>query len=181
MPESYTEIEIRITKAIDALNTRKNAKLRAIARGFEVLRERLRSRYHGAPSKSEIRGMHTRRLKPDQESTLYMYIKKLDSLNIPARLHMVQIAANFILYQTAPVSEPPPLIGSYWTKRRLNRQPDLFKVRRKPLAVERTNAHDLDLLMAHYTKYEEVIDEYSIDPQDQWNFDDRVSHWHGTE
>ena len=80
-----------------------------------------------------------------------MYIKKLDSLNIPARLHMVEIAANSILRQTAPVSEPPPLIGSHWTKRWLNRQPDLFKVRRKPLAVERKNAHDLELLMAHFT------------------------------
>ena len=172
MPESYTEIESRITKAIDTLNTRKNAKLRAIAREFEVPRERLRSRYHGAPSKSEIRGLHTRRLKPDQESALYMYIKKLDSLNIPARLHMVEIAANSILRQTAPVSEPPPLIGSHWTKIWLNRQPDLFKVRRKPLAVERKNAHDLELLMAHFTKYKEVIDEYGIDPQDQWNFDE---------
>ena len=47
MLESYTEIESHITKAIAALNTRKNAKLRAIAREFEVPRERLRSRYHG--------------------------------------------------------------------------------------------------------------------------------------
>ena len=39
MPESYTIIENHIAKAIEALNSRKNAKLSTIAREFNVLEE----------------------------------------------------------------------------------------------------------------------------------------------
>lgn len=43
---------------------------------------------HGRPPKSQVRGLHLRRLKPDQEMALHDYLKKLDELGIPARLHM---------------------------------------------------------------------------------------------
>ena len=63
MAEAYTIIENRISKAIDALNSRKNAKLSAIAREFNVPRESLRSRFKGVPSKTKVLGLHNQRLK----------------------------------------------------------------------------------------------------------------------
>ena len=172
MPESYTIIENRISKAIDALNSRKNAKLSAIAREFNVPRERLRSRVKGVPSKTKVRGLHNQRLKPDQDLALRLYILKLDSCGIPARLHMVKSAANSILRQTAPDSVSPPPLGLHWTKRWLKRHPDLHKVKRKPLAADRKNAHDLELFKAHFEKYQEVVNKYGIISDDQWNFDE---------
>ena len=172
MPESYTIIENRIAKAIDALNSRKNAKLSAIAREFNVPRGRLRSRVKGVSSKTKVRGLHNRRIKPDQELALRLYLLKLDSLDIPARLHMVEVAAYSILRQTASDSTPPPPLGSHWIKRWLKRQSDLYKVKRKPLAAERKNAHDLKLLIGHFEKNQEVVNKYGINPKDQWNFDE---------
>ena len=66
---------------------------------------------------------------------------------------------------------PPPL-GLHWTKRWLKRHPDLHKVKRKPLAADRKNAHDLELFKAHFEKYQEVVNKYGIISDDQWNFDE---------
>jgi hypothetical protein len=59
-----------------------------------------------------------------------------------------------------------------FVKRWMDRQPDLFKIKRKPLAVERRNTHDLELMGAHFEKYKKVVEKYSIHPHDTWNFDE---------
>ena len=131
-------------------------------------------------SKTKVRGLHNRRLKPDQGLALRLYLLKLDSLDIPARLHMVEVAAYSIPRQTASDSTPPPPLGSHWIKRWLKRQSDLYKIKRKPLAAERKNAHDLELLIGHFEKYQEVVNKYGINPKDRWNFGELgfVLVWH---
>ena len=54
MNQSYAATESRIHDAIDAINTRQNAKVKAIAREFDVPYKRLRNRLAGAPTKSEV-------------------------------------------------------------------------------------------------------------------------------
>lgn len=54
----------------------------------------------------------------------------------------------------------------------MDRQPDLFKVKRKPLAVERRNAHDLDLIAGHFERFRRKVQEHGIHPHDMWNFDE---------
>lgn len=104
---------------------------------------------HGRPPKSQVRGLHLRRLKPDQEMALHDYLKKLDELGIPARLHMVEQTANINFRRGCDPENPPPPVALHRAKWWLERQPDLFKVKRKPLPVARKNAHDLDVLTTH--------------------------------
>ncbi len=85
MTSTYAIIEGRIQKAIEAINTRENPNRAEIAREFRVPYERLRSRLRGYQSKTAVRGLHNRALKPDQESALRQYLTKLKELGLPAR------------------------------------------------------------------------------------------------
>ena len=85
---------------------------------------------------------------------------------------MIEQAANSILRMSADPTTPPPQVGPQWSKRWLELQQDLSKVRRKPIAAARKNAHDPELLMEYSETYKSVVDEFGILPADQWNFDE---------
>ena len=170
--EEYKRVEERITNVIAAIQTRNGAKRAQIAREFNVPLSRLRSRINGSPSKSAVRGLHNRALKPDQEAALRIYLIRLDRLGIPASLNMVERTANTILRQDHQNLLSAPTVGYHWAKRWLDRQPDLFKAKRKPLQVERKNAQDPVVLMAHFTRYKEVVEKYGLLPSEIWNFNE---------
>ena len=101
MTNSNKEIEDRINKAIDVLNTRKNVKRIQVAREFNVSVERLRSRLKEKFSLSFVRELHNRALKSDQKLVLHIYLTKLNEINLSTRLHMMKRAANVIRLQDA--------------------------------------------------------------------------------
>ena len=116
--------------------------------------------------------MNGRKLAPDQEKTLHDYFIQLDKAGMPARLHMIEQAANSLLEMSANSTKSPPQVGPLWSKRWLQRQHDLFKVRRKPIAAVRKNAQDPEMMMEYFETYKAVVDEFGIQPEDQWNFDE---------
>ena len=172
MDQSYNAVEGRIQEAIDAIRTRQNTSRRAIAKEFHVPEERLRSRLNGHPPKSAVRGLHNRALKPDQDLALRLYLQKLDEMGAQARRHMIQRTANTILRQSGPLAILQKPLDSQWAKRWLDRQPDFYKIRRKPIAAARKNAEDMELLQAHFQRYKELCGQYGIQLADRWNFDE---------
>lgn len=62
MPETYAEVEERISQAITAINERENVSRNKIAQEFRVPIQRLRSLLNGHPSASRV---HRRKLAPD--------------------------------------------------------------------------------------------------------------------
>ncbi len=174
MAATYAIIEDRIQKAITALNTRDNVTRAKVAREFDVPVQRLRSRLKGhSPA---VRGLHNRALKPDQELALHTYIKRLDELGLSARLNLIESAGNLLLRQDYPRWAPPLPLGPKWAKRWLNRQSDLHKAKRKPLAAVRKNAHNLELLKGHFDAYDEVVKRYGMTKENTWNFDGTGYH-----
>ena len=150
MPDTYRDVEKRIVKAVDAYNTRKNAKRSVIAREFNVPYERLRARLDGKPSKSAVRGLHGRKLRSDQELALQQYFIGLDQMGCPGRLREIQTSANRILRQDADPTKQYPAVGIHWAKRWITRQDKLYKIKRKSLAAARKNAHNLAPLQGHF-------------------------------
>jgi hypothetical protein len=63
-------------------------------------------------------------------------------------------------------------LSDNWAKRWLDRQPDLFKAKRKPIAADRKNAHDSKVLQTHFDEFNEMIVKYDITEDDTWNFDE---------
>ncbi len=172
MAATYAIIEGRIQKAIDAINTRENPNRAEIAREFRVPYDRLRSRLRGYQSKTAVRELHNRALKPDQESALRQYLTTVNQLGLSARLHMVQSTANVLRAQDFARWNSSPLLNVRWVKRWLDRQSDLFKAKRKSLAAERKNAHDSKVLQTHFDEFKEVMIQYDITKNDTWNFDE---------
>jgi len=113
MTSTYIAIEHRIQKAIDALNTRQNPSQTEFAREFNVPLQRLRSRLAKHPPASAVRGLHNRKLKPDQELALHTYIKRLDELDLPVRSNMIQSTANALIRQDYPRWAYTPPIELY--------------------------------------------------------------------
>ena len=172
MADTYQQTEILIQDAIDAINKRDKSSVRAIAREFRVPYGRLRSRLNSNPSKSDVRGLHNRALKPDQEQALLSYFQRLDEMGIPARYSTIQRKAEAVLAQDLPPTYPRPNLSQKWAKRWLDRQYDLFKVKQKPLAAAQKNAHDVELLQGHFMRFKELKDKYYIFDEDIWNFDE---------
>lgn len=63
---------------------------------------------------------------------------------------------------SADPAKPPPQVGPLWPKRWLQRQHDLFKVRRKPIAAARKNAQDPEMMMEYFEIYKAIVDEFGI-------------------
>jgi hypothetical protein len=59
--------------------------------------DRLRSRLENKSSATSIREMHKRRLSPEQDLALKLYLQQLIKLDLHSRLRMMKAAANKLL------------------------------------------------------------------------------------
>jgi hypothetical protein len=117
MSFTYSEIENRIQQAIEYLKENPDAKRAKVARDFDVSSQRLRFRLLEKPPASAVREIHDRRLKPDQNLALELYIRKLISFDLNPRLNIIKSAATKLLMQDASESSPPPPISHAWATR----------------------------------------------------------------
>ncbi len=117
MPETYVEVEERINQAIVAINTRKKVCRNKIAREFRIPVQRLRSLLNGHLPASNVQGVHGRKLAPDQEKALHDYFIQLDKAGMPARLHMIEQAANSLFEMSVISIKSPSQVGPLWSKR----------------------------------------------------------------
>ena len=172
MPETYDKVEKQVTLAVNVIRTREKCSRNKIAKEFRVPLQRLRSQLNGHPPKSTVQGVHRRKLAPDQEKALHDYFVILDKIGLPARLNMIEQAANSLLRLSAdPTPDtsdtPQPKVGRQWAKRWMDRQNDLFKVKRKPIPAARKNPHDAEMLLKYFKTYKAVVEEFEIQPADQ--------------
>ena len=70
----------------------------------------------GCQSRSE-RSSVNRKLSKDEELGVYLYLKRLDEIGVPARLSMVSDCANSILqkYQAKDDINPAPTVSPAWS------------------------------------------------------------------
>ncbi len=172
MTATYAIIEDCIQKAIDAINTRENSNRAEIAREFRVSYERLWSRLKNYQFKTAVRELHNRALKSDQKSALWQYLITLNQLDLSARLHMMQSTTNALRAQNSSRWNSSSLLNTQWVKRWLDHQSNLFKAKRKSIAADRKNAHDLKVLQTHFDEFNKMIIKYDITKNDTWNFDE---------
>ena len=117
MNQSYLVIESRIQEAIDAFNTRNNAKIVDVAKEFHVPYYRLRSRLQGASSPSQVREFHNRLLTSDQDLTLVLYYQRLANIGTSAHLRSVKCEVERLLRQDRGFGNLFSEIETHWIKR----------------------------------------------------------------
>ena len=91
---------------------------------------------------------------------------------MPARLHMIEQAVNSLLEMNANSTKSPPKFGPLWSKYGLEKQHDLFKVKKKLIAAAHKNVQNPKMMMEYFETYKAMVDEFGIQPEDQWNFDE---------
>jgi hypothetical protein len=128
--------------------------------------QRLRFRLPGKPPKSDVRGLHDRRLTSDQDLALVIYIRKLISFELNPRLNIIKSAAIKLLMQNADESNPSPPISHVWVNRWMQRQPEFQKIKRKPRATVRKNAENPNVFKRHFDQFLMTIENHGIDPED---------------
>ena len=79
---------------------------------------------------------------------------------------MIEKIAKLLLQISADPAKLPPQVGHFWSKSWLERQHDLFKVRKKSIAVTRNNVQDSKMMMEYFEIYKAVVDEFEIQPED---------------
>lgn len=171
MPDTYHDIESRITDAIIELDIRENPNVAAVARQFEVPATRLRSRWKGRKSKTE-RGGHNKALSEAQESAICQYLENLNGGGPKARYKQLEQAANALLRKGHTGGGKPPTVGGHWAARFLQRHPQYVAQKQKPLFEERKNALKPETFQTHFEDYRITKTEKEIHDEDIYNFDE---------
>ena len=143
MPESNDEVERRVKMACGAYISDEFRSIAAACEAFDAPESRVRRRLIGISSKKESGG-YNKRLSPDQELAVCHFLDRIATLGIDARKQMVSSIANRILRRAHndPTMDPPK-VGPQWALRFLQRHPEYIIKKKKPLAIERKNAHSI--------------------------------------
>jgi hypothetical protein len=168
MPDSYIDIENRISEAFDAYNQREKPTIKALAREFEVPYSRLRARIQGRQSRS-TRPTTNKALDEAQEKALIQWVTLLDNSYASPTPSMIEQCANTILRRNGANHT----VGHNWVYRFIKRLPPEFNlIKQKPMERKRFEAEDISLIQAWYDRLEIQINTYSIRPMNIYNFDE---------
>ena len=66
----------------------------------------------------------------------------------------------------------PPQVSENWTRRYLDCNPQFYKKKQKPLAIERKNAHNEDNFKDYFVKYKGIRIDKGITDEDTLNMDE---------
>jgi hypothetical protein len=136
MSDRYKGTEARIQKALDAYNSDQTVKIALLAREYEVNYSTLYNRIHGRNSKS-TRPAANKALNDEQETTLVLWIQRLDDAGCSPTPDMIEHCANSILRRIVNPNDPdelPRTVGKMWTARFIKRLPtDYTSIKQKPI------------------------------------------------
>ncbi|KAF5132924.1 hypothetical protein E5D57_003546 [Metarhizium anisopliae] len=165
-------IEKRVNDAIQYLNTNPTAKKRAVAKKFNISRQRLDRRVSGILPKF---GRHARnaKLSEPEEVALCRYIDRLDKMNLSIRKEFIRDAANLILRgQASPVSHrDPPTVGQHWVDRFIKRH-KYSVLPQRIREVDRQNAETIRNVTTYFEQLYDCITDHGIVESDIWNMDE---------
>ena len=172
------EVEERISNARENYFDGNFASLRAAATKHHVPYFHLYARQHSRPSKVGRPGPN-KRLNPEQEASLRLYIRRYDEIGYSAMPFMVYNAATCILEESRVDSTIPirPL-GRNWVLHFLAANPNIEKCIQKPKDKKRIDAQKCKQIEKIFQKIKKIHDEKGILPSDCWNFDE-TGFWIG--
>ena len=164
--------EGRLLLAIQAFKQSSNAKIRAIARSYDVSRTTLAARLNGRQSRHETRHPH-HRLTPTEEICLEQWILSMDERGLPPRIAAVRRMANLLLTERVqPLSDDPPSVGENWVQRFIQRHPNLESKYTRKYDHQRALCEDPKIIRNWFDLVQNTRTKYGITDEDVYNFDE---------
>ncbi len=175
MADSNEDIDERVTNAVrDILAEREAGERSNIAekaREYRVSRYRIDRRLRGIESRISRKPTNYK-LSEVQKQALLRYIFALDEIGHSIRYDSVSRIANEMLKKNHKGNDSAPFVDQYWTRRFLDRYPELHKAKQKPLELERKLAQDPELIRNWFERFQAFREIYNVFDEDIWNFDE---------
>ncbi|KHN98366.1 transposase [Metarhizium album ARSEF 1941] len=165
-----SDVELRVNEALEYIEENPGAKIRSVAKKFNVPRSRLQRRANGVPARKGHPARNTM-LSREEEVALCNYIDRLDKANFAVRPEFITDAANYILKERASSTAPPRQVGTRWTTRFIQRH-HYHKGLQKKIDSSRKASEDVTRALSYYNKLKEAIQQYGVPPEDIWNMDE---------
>jgi DDE superfamily endonuclease/Tc5 transposase-like DNA-binding protein len=161
----------RMEKALEFHQSNAKRPLIDVAALFNVNRSTLYRRIHAISGPRYGRSRTHGRLDDAQEKALCRYIDRLDAVGLAVRKDFILAAANNILRDAAEVPDDVQGIKMPWITRFLKRY-EYTVVPQRTLERDRQMAEDVDNIHEWYLKFNSVIQDEGILPDDIWNMDE---------
>ncbi|KID81257.1 transposase [Metarhizium guizhouense ARSEF 977] len=169
MSSTNLNIDLRVEEAVQYLRDNPNAKQRAVAKKFNIPRDRLRRRRSGVPPEN---GRHASNawLTEPEEVALCRYIDRLDRMNLSIRKEFIKDAANLVLRERI-ADATPPSVGPMWVDRFIKRH-NYSVLSQKTGDSNRQDAESVEKIATYFELLHDCICDYGIVDSDIWNMDE---------
>ena len=175
MPNSNADIDDLVAKGVRELLTEhkdgERLNVAAKARELGVYKDRLYRRIKGVGPRTTRKPVN-HKLSAVQEASLLRYILSLDEIGHTIRYDQISSLANAILAEDHTNNDSASSVDHHWARRFLNRHPELYKVKQKPLELERKLVHDSGVLLDWFERFRQLRERYSVQNENIWNFDE---------
>jgi DDE superfamily endonuclease len=172
MVSSYSEQEDRIKKACSTYHKNPSRKITELAKEFDVPYHALRNRLNGKPSRIDVGGKN-KKLSEHQELAIIRFVKVLEGFGIEPRPRFLRGIANRILKADhSNPTTPPPTVGLLWSRRFIERRPELHMQKASPLPAEHKRTHDSESIQDWFLRPKKIMDVYGVVANDIYNMDE---------
>ena len=164
-----SQIEGRVSLALQAYTTHQIASLRSAATTYDVPYTTLHRRHAGVLSRADTPA-RSRKLTNDEEQILLRKILQLSADGFPPQRSIVEEMANTMLGTKNPAS--PLKVGTKWVANFVKRHPELSSVYNRKFDIQRAEVEDPKLISLWFKLVEDTITKYGVLDEDIFNFDE---------
>ena len=114
MPESYADIEMRISEAIDMLDIQDKPNIAATSQNFNIPRQQLLAQWQGRQSRMDCDGQG-KKLDKEQERAVCQYLNCLSVIKTSAcQLMLIDCANTTSCHLHGDITASAPTVSQYW-------------------------------------------------------------------
>jgi hypothetical protein len=161
--------EGRALLAIQAIKNKEISSIRAAARIFSVPRRTLDLRLRGVQSRANSRA-NSHKMTEIEEDSLEKWTLSMDVRGSAPRPSMVREMADILLAKRG--NGPIITVGKNWVTKFIDRHPNLASQFSKRYNYTRAKCEDPEIISEWFTKVQQNLLQYGIDPSDIYNFDE---------
>ena len=170
MQSSYdSQIEGRISLALNAFLKGQFKSLRAAAHSYDVSHHTLTNRYHGTLSRRESQP-NSQKLTSTKEEILLQHILDLDTQGFSPQVSIIREIANLILANRD--ASHPQTVGKNWATNFVNRHDSIRTMYNRKYDYQRAKCEDPEIITGWFNLVRNLIAKYGILEEDIYNFDE---------
>ena len=164
--------EGRLLLAVQAFKQAPDAKIRSIARSYDIPHTTLADRLRGCQPRCDAQLSH-RKLTPTEESALEQWILVMDERGFPPRVATVRRMANLLLADRVRTSSDDlPSVGENWVRKFIKRRPSLESKYTRKYDHQRALCEDPKIIRNWFNLVRNIRAKYGILDEDVYNFDE---------